>query len=72
MKNKKYVIDLHGPMGNPWFMIARSEVLAKSKGWTKKRIDDMIVKMQKDMVYAYRVFDEYFGDEYIIIEKYEE
>ena len=32
----------------------------------------MIVKMQKDMVYAYRVFDEYFGDEYIIIEKYEE
>jgi acetyl-CoA acetyltransferase len=72
MINKKYVIDLEGPMGNPWYMIARSEVLAKSKGWHRKRIDEMIRKMQSDMQYAYRVFDEYFGNEYVIIEKYEE
>ena len=60
------VIDLTGPQGNAFYLLAQAERLARKLGLDSNMIlDDMRRSDYENLV---QVFDRYFGD-YVILER---
>ena len=64
LKNRTIEIDLTGPMGNAFHLIAVAGNLAKQLGLSKKEIQDEMTSGDYDNLLD--VFDGYFGD-YVIL-----
>ena len=61
--HEKPVIDLTGPDGNAFVVMAYAKNYAKQLEWTKQEIDDMLNEMkQTDYKHLIQVFEKYFGD----------
>ncbi len=62
----RLVIDLTGPQGNAFFLMAQAESLSKRLGLNSKEIiEEMKLGDYENLV---SVFDKYFG-EYVILER---
>jgi len=63
---RERVIDLTGPEGNAWALMAHAQNFAKQLGFNDKEIlDEMQSDDYENLV---SVFDKYFGD-YVILER---
>ena len=63
---KEIVIDLTGPQGNAFFLLANATKLAKQLGLNPfKFLDEM---KEGDYEHLIKVFDKYFGD-YVVLER---
>ncbi len=60
------VIDLTGPEGNAWALMAHAQNFAKQLGFNDKEILDEM--QSSDYENLISVFDKYFG-EYVILER---
>lgn len=68
-KSGPIIIDLTGPNGNAFYLLAMARKLAKSLGWTENKIDHFLDKMQSgDYENLIQVFDDAFG-EWVILER---
>jgi len=68
-EQKEIVIDLTGPQGNAFFLIAQAKQYATQLQYTKKEIDKMICDLTAgDYEKLLKVFDKHFG-EYVILER---
>ena len=64
----KNVIDLDGPEGNAFSLMASAKYLAREVGYSHDEIDTMITKMTSgDYKKLVKTFDEYF-DGYVVLE----
>ena len=64
--NTECVIDLTGPDGNAFSLMAHAQHLAKQLGFNDKEIvDEMTTGDYENLI---SVFDKYFGD-YVILER---
>jgi len=58
----KIVIDLDGPIGNAYALLGNAAEFARQSGYSKEKIDKMIVDMQSaDYEHLVQVFDKHFG-----------
>ena len=63
---REHIIDLTGPAGNAFSLMAEATNLAKQLGFNGKEIvDEMTTGDYENLV---TVFDKYFGD-YVILER---
>jgi len=63
---RERVIDLTGPEGNAWALMAHAQNFAKQLGFNDKEIlDEMTTGDYENLI---SVFDKYFGD-YVILER---
>ena len=64
----KNVINLDGPEGNAFSLMASARYLAREVGYSHDEIDTMITKMKSgDYNKLVKTFDEYF-DGYVVLE----
>ena len=64
----KNVINLDGPEGNAFSLMASARYLAREVGYSHDEIDTMITKMTSgDYKKLVKTFDEYF-DGYVVLE----
>ncbi|MCK9477603.1 MAG: hypothetical protein M0R46_16935 [Candidatus Muirbacterium halophilum] len=67
-KNETIVIDLDGPDGNAFVLIAAAGQLGNELGFDQEKITEITEEMKSgDYVELIRVFDKYFGD-FVILE----
>tara|TARA_B100000287_G_scaffold417578_1_gene453515 strand:- start:549 stop:764 length:216 start_codon:yes stop_codon:yes gene_type:complete len=65
-QNKEIVIDLTGPDGNAFVLLAKAKSFAEQLGLNSKEvIDEMKSGNYENLV---QVFDSYFGD-YVVLER---
>lgn len=63
MRKGKIEIDLTGPDGNAFFLIARARQYATSLGYDETSIEEMLNEMKSaDYDHLIQVFDNHFGD----------
>lgn len=68
-KTGPIIIDLTGPNGNAFALMAYAKKFARSLGWTENKIDEFLKKMQSsDYENLLQVFDNAFG-EFVILER---
>ena len=61
-QNKKIVIDLTGPQGNVFFLLAQAKTFAKQMFYTELQTTDLLDEMRKgDYEHLISVFDNHFG-----------
>ena len=63
---KEIVIDLTGPQGNAFFLLANATTLAKQLGFNTFKIFEEM--KEGDYKHRIKTFDKYFG-EYVILER---
>lgn len=64
---KHLEIDLTGPEGNAFFLLATAESLGRQLGMSKHSIDEVTsLMMRSDYESLLKVFDAWFGD-YVIL-----
>jgi hypothetical protein len=67
LHEQKTVIDLHGPDGNAFVIMATAQYLARQLGWSKEQIDSLLDDMRSgDYMNLIDLFEENFGD-YVIL-----
>ena len=67
-KNSVPVINLDGPDGNAFALMAYAKLYARDVGYASDEIEYMVAKMRSgDYKNLVKVFDEYFGG-YIVLE----
>ena len=67
LKNRKIEIDLTGPQGNAFALLATAQNLAKQLSYSKEEIEKLQEQMtSSDYEHLISVFDEHFG-EFIIL-----
>ena len=67
LHEQKTVIDLHGPDGNAFAIMATAQYLARQLGWSKEQIDSLLDDMRSsDYLNLIDLFEENFGD-YVIL-----
>ncbi|MBR18575.1 MAG: hypothetical protein CMA64_00250 [Euryarchaeota archaeon] len=68
-ETKELVIDLTGPDGNAFSLMANAQNLGRQLGWSKLAVDGVIEEMKLgDYEHLVQTFDKHFGD-YIILER---
>lgn len=68
-KSGPIIIDLTGPNGNAFYLLAMARKLARSLGWNENEIDQFLEKMKSgDYENLIQVFDDAFG-EWVILER---
>jgi len=67
------VIDLDGPDGNAFALMGLAKQTGKMLGWNYDEVNNMLIEMQSgDYENLVKVFDDYFGDIYILERSEEE
>ena len=67
-KNSVPVINLYGPDGNAFALMAYAKLYARDVGYASDEIEYMVAKMRSgDYKNLVKVFDEYF-DGYVVLE----
>ena len=67
-KNKEIIIDLDGPDGNAFHLMAHAKSIAKTVGYASDEVGLMIDKMVSgDYANLVKTFDEYF-EGYVVLE----
>lgn len=60
LRVNKLKIDLTGPQGNAFYLLAVADYLAKKMEWDSEKIqNEMMDSSYKNLI---KVFDKYFGD----------
>lgn len=63
LQEQKTVIDLHGPNGNAFVIIATAQNLARKMGWSNEQINSLLDDMRSgDYMNLIDIFEENFGD----------
>jgi len=66
LQKRPLVIDLDGPDGNAWALLARARSFARQLGLDGKKSTDGMIK--SDYENLIQVFDNYFGD-FVVLER---
>ena len=65
--SSKIEIDLTGPEGNAFVLIAYAKKIARQLKWEEDKINWLVEEMKsKDYEYLIELFDKFFGD-YVIL-----
>ena len=68
-QKSEIIIDLTGPDGNAFALMAYAKTFARRLGWNAEEIDELIKKMTSgDYENLLQVFDLYFGS-FVILER---
>jgi alanine-alpha-ketoisovalerate/valine-pyruvate aminotransferase len=68
-QKSEIIIDLTGPDGNAFALMAYAKRFARQLGWNAEEIDELIEKMTSgDYENLLQVFDLYFGS-FVILER---
>jgi alanine-alpha-ketoisovalerate/valine-pyruvate aminotransferase len=68
-QKSEIIIDLTGPDGNAFALMAYAKNFARQLGWNAEEIDELIKKMTSgDYENLLQVFDLYFGS-FVILER---
>lgn len=60
---EKEVIDLQGPQGNAYYLLARAQSFAGRIGYTNEEIEELLEDMKSDdYEHLILIFDEHFGE----------
>lgn len=68
-EKKEIVIDLTGPQGNAFSLLATASRLGSQLGWEKEEVEILLREMKSgDYENLINTFDKYFGD-FVILER---